>query len=185
MGGAPVARLARVPRVVGHLQELWSKRDSSLIGPLARATHQLVTVSSPVRENLVPSLRRRAVVVPNATPDPETVTPLEGREGPLTFVIASRWVGGKGHDTLLAAWDKASSPGRLIILGGEPPTGDAVDVVRLVESSNRPETVRSRVRSLTLTPTSTGRTSYSFRPRSRKVSAWSRSRVSPAHVLHW
>jgi glycosyltransferase involved in cell wall biosynthesis len=141
MGGAPVARLARVPRVVGHLQELWSKRDSTLIGPLARATHQLVTVSSPVRENLVPSLRRRAVVVPNATPDPETVTPLEGREGPLTFVIASRWVGGKGHDTLLAAWDKASSPGRLVILGGEPPTGDAVDVVRLVESSNRPETV--------------------------------------------
>ncbi len=141
MGGAPVARLARVPRVVGHLQELWSKRDSTLIGPLARATHQLVTVSTPVRDNLVPSLRRRATVVPNATPEPTTLTPLEGREGPLTYVIASRWVGGKGHDTLLSAWDEAGSPGRLVILGGEPPTGDAVDVRGLVESASRPETV--------------------------------------------
>lgn len=138
---APLARLARVRRVIGHKQELWSGGDARILAPCARACHQLIAISSPVRDNLPGSLRGRAVVVLNATREPQHPQPLAGRDGPLTFVVASRWNAWKGHRTLLAAWDRADSPGNLVVLGGPPPSGEAVDVAAIVSGLKRPETV--------------------------------------------
>jgi glycosyltransferase involved in cell wall biosynthesis len=65
---------------------------------------------------------------------------LDGRTGALTFAVGSRWNGWKGHRTLLAAWDRLDT-GRLIVLGGPPPSGDAVDVPALVRALRRPDSV--------------------------------------------
>jgi glycosyltransferase involved in cell wall biosynthesis len=138
---APLARLARVRRVIGHKQELWSRGDARILGPFARACHRLIAISSPVRDNLPGSLRGRAEVVLNATREPGHYQSLAGRDGPLTFVVASRWNAWKGHRTLLAAWDRADSPGTLVVLGGPPPSGEAVDVMSIVAGLKRPETV--------------------------------------------
>lgn len=84
-------------------------------------------------------------VVPNGTPEPAHWSPLQDRTGPLTYVVASRWNGWKGHRTLLAAWDRASSdaaPGTLLVLGGPPPSGDAVGVAGLVAGLKHPDSVR-------------------------------------------
>lgn len=41
----------------------------------------------------------------------------------------------------MAAWDRAGSPGLLTVVGGPPPSGEAVDVRTLVSALKRPETV--------------------------------------------
>ncbi|MCW2810116.1 MAG: hypothetical protein JWP61_574 [Friedmanniella sp.] len=138
---APLARLARVPRVVGHFQEIWTAADAAVLGRPARACHTMVAISGAVTAALPPALRGRTVVVPNGTPEPPRVVPLEGRTGPLTFVVASRWNGWKGHATLLAAWDAAGCPGRLLVLGGPPPSGDVTDVETLVAGLTDPGSV--------------------------------------------
>lgn len=138
---APLARLARVPRVVGHVQEIWVDSDRSTLAPLARACHVLVCISEAVRDSLPAPLQARAVVVTNATPAPARVVALAGREGPLRFLVASRWNAWKGHATLLQAWDHLADPGQLTVLGGAPPSGEAVDVTRLVAGLRRPGSV--------------------------------------------
>jgi glycosyltransferase involved in cell wall biosynthesis len=139
--GAPVARLARVPRVVGHVQELWSGGDQKVLGLLARSTSLLLAISHPVRQRLPERLRERTTVVLNATPEPESYVEARERSGPLTFLVASRWNGWKGHRTLLAAWDQLQEPGRLVVLGGPPASGESVDVRDLVTRLARPDTV--------------------------------------------
>jgi glycosyltransferase involved in cell wall biosynthesis len=138
---APVARAARVSRVVGHVQELWSGADQRILALLARSVHQLLAISHPVRERLPERLRDRTTVVLNATPEPESYVDVKERSGPLTFLVASRWNGWKGHHTLLAAWDQATDPGRLVVLGGPPASGESTDVPTLVSRLQRPETV--------------------------------------------
>lgn len=129
---APVGRLAGVPRVMGHVQEMWSTYDRLLIGTLARSCHQLLAISGAVHGQLPARLRRRTVVVPNGTPEPATTETLAGRSGPLRYVVASRWNGWKGHATLLSAWKAAEFPGHLVILGGSPMSGSAVNVAAMV-----------------------------------------------------
>lgn len=138
---APAARLARVPRVIGHFQEIWSRSDRMLIGLPAKACHALLSISDAVSRSLPAGLRERTVIVPNGTPEPLRVVPLDGREGELTFVVASRWNAWKGHRTLLAAWDLAGSPGRLVVLGAAPPSGGAVDVEALAAALRQPGSV--------------------------------------------
>lgn len=138
---APVARLCRVPHVVGHVQEVWGGLETRVLGPLARALHLVVAISEPVRQALPTRLRERAHVVLNATAEPERLVPLEGRTGPLGFLVASRWNGWKGHRTLLAAWDRLDSPGRLVVLGGAPASGESVDVPALVRTLRHPDSV--------------------------------------------
>jgi glycosyltransferase involved in cell wall biosynthesis len=138
---APVARLARVPHVVGHFQEIWSRSDRTIIGLPARACHSLLSISEAVSRSLPRSVRSRTVVVPNGTPEPLRMVPLTGRSGALIFLVASRWNAWKGHQTLLAAWDLAGSPGRLVVLGGAPPSGESVDVVAVAAALERPESV--------------------------------------------
>jgi glycosyltransferase involved in cell wall biosynthesis len=81
------------------------------------------------------------VVVPNGTLEPERVISLAGRTGPLSFLVASRWNGWKGHRTLLEAWDTAGAPGHLVVLGGPPLSGESVDVAALVADLDEPGSV--------------------------------------------
>lgn len=138
---APVARSLRGTQVVGHVQEMWSRSDAAVLRPLAASCQRLLAISGPVRQALPDSLRDRTTVVLNATREPSRYVPLEDRTGPLHFLVASRWNGWKGHRTLLGAWDTLDSPGRLTVLGGLPPSGDAVDVPALVERLRHPERV--------------------------------------------
>jgi len=138
---APVARAVGVPLVVGHVQEIWSRSDAAVLGPLARGCHRLLTISGPVLEALPTRLRERATTVLNATRSPARLVPLEEHDGPLRFVVASRWNAWKGHATLLRAWDLAGSPGHLTVLGGPPPNGESVDVRALVAALETPGSV--------------------------------------------
>ncbi len=142
---APAARSAGVPRVVGHVQEIWSPGDTRILGRLARACDTMVAISGPVRDTLPEPLRARTTVVANATPEPDRVVDLDGRDGPLTFLVASRWNAWKGHRTLLAAWDRLGAgraSAELVVLGGPPPSGDAVDVHALRSELGDPASVR-------------------------------------------
>lgn len=131
--GAPIARIAGVPRVYGHVQEIWSNADRLILGGLAGCCHGLLVISEAVRSALPPALRERATTLVNATPEPPSVTWLGARTGPLTFLVASRWNRWKGHGTLLHAWSLAGAPGNLVVLGGPPLSGDRVDVGNLVQ----------------------------------------------------
>lgn len=139
---APIARLSGVPRVVGHLQELWNRLDRAVLSLCALACHRLVAISEPVRAQLPSFLTDRCVVVINSTLPPEVIEPLDGRHGELRFVVASRWNAWKGHRTLLEAWDRLEQPGLLTILGGPPQSGVSTDVIGLRDRLRRPETVR-------------------------------------------
>lgn len=138
---APVARLAGVRQVTGHLQEIWTRSDAAALALPARACQRLLSISDAVAAALPAGLRARVTVVPNGTPEPARVVPLDGRTGELGYLVASRWNGWKGHRTLLAAWDRAGAPGHLVVLGGAPPSGDTTDVPALVAGLRRPESV--------------------------------------------
>lgn len=137
---APAARLARVPHVVGHVHEIWGDTDRKLLGPLAHRCDHLLAISSSVFDSLPRDLRGRTTVVPNGTADREAATPLREHDGPLTFLIASRWNAWKGHSTLLQAWQHVDNA-RLIVLGGAPPSGAATDVPDLAARVDHPETI--------------------------------------------
>ncbi|MGI3783734.1 MAG: glycosyltransferase family 4 protein, partial [Janthinobacterium lividum] len=139
---APVARLARVPRVVGHVQEIWSRADVAALSLPARCCGRLVAISGAAAGALPAGLARRTTVVPNGSPDPGPPVPLAGRTGDLRFVVASRWNGWKGHRTLLAAWDEAQAPGTLVVLGGAPASGERTDVPALVATLRTPGSVQ-------------------------------------------
>ena len=138
---APFARLVGVRRRVGHVQELWSSLEARVLGPFALWLDELVVISEPVKDSLPRYLRGRTHVVLNATKEPEVTGALDAHEGPLTFVVASRWNRGKGHRTLFAAWDLLDSPGRLVVLGGPPPVGERVDVPAVVSGLRFPRSV--------------------------------------------
>ena len=138
---APLARLAGVRRVIGHVQEIWSSNDGRILSGPARACDTLLCISEAVAASLPAGLRRRTVVVPNGTLGPARVTSLDGRSGPLRFLVASRWNGWKGHRTLLEAWDSAGAPGHLVVLGGPPLSGESVDVTALVAGLADPGSV--------------------------------------------
>ncbi|MBE7190816.1 glycosyltransferase family 4 protein [Jatrophihabitans endophyticus] len=135
------ARLARVPSVLGHVQEIWSRSDALVLTGLALLCRRLVAISSAAARSLPGPLQGRTRVVPNATVDPGSPHGLAGRDGPLHFLVASRWNGWKGHRTLLRAWELAGHPGRLTVLGGPPASGDAVDVRALVAALPDPASV--------------------------------------------
>jgi glycosyltransferase involved in cell wall biosynthesis len=138
---APLARLAGVRRVIGHVQEIWSGTDAVVLTGPARACDTLLCISDAVAASLPSTLRRRTVVVPNGTVEPVGVTAVAERTGPLRFLVASRWNGWKGHGTLLEAWNRASDPGHLTVLGGKPLSGESVDVVALVAGLDDPSSV--------------------------------------------
>lgn len=138
---APIARVAGVPEVLGHVQEVWSRSDRAVLGSLATSLHKIVAISQAARMSLPSRLRQRSRVVLNATRTPAHTAQLAERGTSLTFLVASRWNDSKGYPTLLRAWDLAGAPGQLIILGGPPPIGGQVDVPGIVARSAHPETI--------------------------------------------
>jgi glycosyltransferase involved in cell wall biosynthesis len=133
---------ARADRsVVLHLQEVWEGSQARVLGAMARRVDRVVAISGAASDSLPPGLQRRTTVVPNATTDPGDWSPLDDRQGPLVFLVASRWMPWKGHEVLFRAWDEAGSPGRLVVLGGPPPLGAAADVRALAAGAVRPETI--------------------------------------------
>lgn len=148
---APLARMAGIRRVVGHLQEPWGMRDRVGLRPLARACTSLVAVSRAVLGASGLAEDPRAVVVHNGVPHRSrglSGVVAEREAGGAAehhaprYVVASRWNPHKGHATLLRAWEQAGCPGRLVILGAVPAVGIGVDVAALVEQHvSRPDTV--------------------------------------------
>lgn len=135
------ARRARVGTVVLHVQEIWSRSDARLLAGAAARCDGVIAISRAVAAALPARVAGRTTVVENGTDDPGPTPELTGRHGPISYLVASRWNGWKGHRTLLRAWELAGCPGELVVLGGPPPSGDAVDVRALVAALPRPDSV--------------------------------------------
>lgn len=131
-------------RVFLHMQEVWQGREARVLGVLASRVDRVIAISEASKASLPMHLQDRTVVVPNGTAEPDSVVDLREHTGEIVFVTASRWNPWKGHEVLVKAWDAAGSPGRLVILGGPPTMGLAVDVPSLVAASSRPETIEVR-----------------------------------------
>lgn len=129
-------------RLVLYQQEIWTGPQRRILGTLARRANLIIANSGATRDSLPAPLHDRVVLVPNCTEDPgPDAAPPAGSDEHLTFLMGGRWAPRKGHEQLLTAWDDAGCPGRLIVAGGPPPLGSAVDVACLVADSARPETV--------------------------------------------
>lgn len=139
--GAPVARLARVPAVLGHIQEVWADGERRVLQALALSCHQLITISQTTYRALPARAQKRARVVENATREPLFLTSPNSGPGPVRYVVASRWTARKGYRTLLQAWDQADCPGHLVILGGPPSGPIGLDVPQLVSRLTDPTSV--------------------------------------------
>lgn len=130
----PLARMAKAKSVVLHVQEIWSPREAILLGLFARGADRIFCISSAVLESLPEHLKSRADLLVNAHRESELdIVPVRSGSSPLRFVVASRWNAWKGHRSLLTAWDSEVCPGDLIVLGGPPAVGEAVDVSALAE----------------------------------------------------
>lgn len=129
---APLAPMFKLLgfRVVLHIHETWEGAEGVVLRQAARFADELICVSNAVAA----SLPRRAHVVYNGFPDkPEQVASGADRTNGMTFMIASRWNSWKGYDVLLRAWQLAALPNAtLVVLGGVPPSGAAIDVPALV-----------------------------------------------------
>lgn len=139
----PLARLAGVKRVILHVQEIWGPKEGVGLGLFARFATEIYCISNASLQ-AIPSqkVRNRAVLLVNAHRDSGRDPRPVPANGPIKFVVASRWNSWKGHSTLLKAWDAAGSPGELLILGGPPPVGASVDVRQLVANLEKPASVK-------------------------------------------
>ncbi|TFC82990.1 glycosyltransferase [Cryobacterium cheniae] len=139
---APISRLAGVKSVVLYNQEIWTDRESWILGILARACTNAVAISDASLKSLRGPIANRAVTIANGVPDRDPAYgPIVDRSGPVRFFIGSRWNSWKGHETLLEAWDSNVAPGLLVIAGSAPPLGQGVDVEGLVEALKHPGSV--------------------------------------------
>lgn len=139
---APIARLAGVREVIGHMQEIWTQSDRLAMGQLLRACTRILAISDAVAISAGVRVRPRIDVVENGLPAPAHFTDIGDRSGPLNFLVASRWNAWKGHGTLLRAWDRASTDATLTIVGGPPPSGRSVNVRQLAGGLTRSGSVR-------------------------------------------
>lgn len=143
---APVARGAGVPRVAVHLQEPWGRKERAVLKVLAWFTTTRLAIAEHVaRSTGLPA--RTVNVIPNGVPRTELESKPSSavsgsRAAGAVYLVGSRWSPGKGHRTLLTAWEAAGRPGHLQILGGEPLLGLGEDVAGLVrELVSDPTTV--------------------------------------------
>ena len=141
--GAVAARLAGVRIVILHNQEIWNGREGRLLGMLANLSTRVICISKATLESMNRRAQHNAVLIPNAVPDAPVALRVEGQDGPVHLLIASRWNSWKGHGTLLHAMDQAENPRglHLTVLGDAPPVGVGVDVAELVASMRNPASV--------------------------------------------
>ncbi|MEJ1156003.1 glycosyltransferase family 4 protein [Microbacterium marmarense] len=130
---ALAARFAGVDKIVLHNQEVWRPREASILGLFAIPVDRIVSISDAVHNSLPANARRKSIVIPNSSDDVAQVS-LPADIAVTRFLMASRWNGWKGHETLLRAWAMAKEPGVLVIAGSAPQSGTAVNVPELVES---------------------------------------------------
>lgn len=136
---APVSRLLGA-RVVLHLHEYIDGKTRITL-PFVAAAHRIIAVSEAITAPLSPRLRRRTVVVHNGF-DLAEATPLPSMKNGIVLVVASRWNAWKGHDVLIAAWNKLQRTDlHLRILGAAPLSGESIDVPLLVAQSRHPEQI--------------------------------------------
>jgi glycosyltransferase involved in cell wall biosynthesis len=134
---APAARAVGA-RVVVHVHESWSRLERLVLGPFLRSCDTVLAVSAAVAEQL-PLPAERVTVLHNGFPRPQARhdgTALRASVGAeptdVVALVASRWNGWKGHEVLLDAWSRLGrDDAHLVVLGGPPPSGAAVDVARL------------------------------------------------------
>ena len=138
-----LARFLGVKNVVFHCQEVWRGPEAYVLGGLALAVTDCLCISESTRAALKGPVRRRSRLMLNGVPDYERPrVPPTSQEATIRFLIASRWNSWKGHGTLLAAWDSGPSLGELVVVGGPPEMGQAVDVPQIVaEMANRESVV--------------------------------------------
>lgn len=138
----PVAPLARLvgARVVVHVHEAWTRTEQVLLAPLLWCCHRVVAVSEAVVRPL-PVSRTKVTVVHNGVDAAEPAVgdraalreSLGVRESDTLVLVASRWNRWKGLDVLLDAWSRLERDDlHLVVLGGPPPSGPAVDVEGIV-----------------------------------------------------
>lgn len=145
---APIARLAGIRNVTVHFQEPWGKKESLLLRQLARFADHKIAISKTVLLSTKLSAEKVNIVT-NAVPHLMTVV---SSESPLlavesvdkpSYLVASRWNGHKGHETLIRAWEEAAHPGILYILGSPPQGSDRVDIEELVRKFvSKPDSIR-------------------------------------------
>lgn len=119
-------------KVIAHAHEYLGGPQGRVLCTLLAAANQLVVVSEAVRGSLTSRLGSRARVVYNGFAFPKARDSSQA-EGPITFLLASRWNAWKGHKAVLEAWGQVKRKDiRLVILGGPPPSGETVNVPQLV-----------------------------------------------------
>lgn len=118
-------------RSVIHIHENLAGMSGRILQAMMWPARLVVCVSSAVQSELISPIRRRSQVIYNGFEiEASTSDPDEARD---VFLVASRWNAWKGHEPLLRAWAMAARPNSVLrILGGAPPSGDAVDVTGLV-----------------------------------------------------
>ena len=133
---APAARAVGA-HVVVHVHETWTRLERLVLGPFLRACQTVVAVSAAVAEGLPLPADRVAVVhngfeVPPAGDGVAQRASLGAGPDDVVALVASRWNGWKGHETLLAAWAGLDREDlHLVVLGGPPPSGSSVDVAAI------------------------------------------------------
>lgn len=138
---APVARLLGIP-VVLHLHEYLHGVQKLILKPFLVFTTVIICVSNSVNSVLGDSLRRRSTTVYNGFILPAASPFPRSSDGRIRFLVASRWNSWKGHEVLLEAWDQLDREDvHLTILGGPPPSGEGVDVHKIVADLRRPNSV--------------------------------------------
>ncbi|MGB8022132.1 MAG: glycosyltransferase family 4 protein [Candidatus Nanopelagicales bacterium] len=134
----PVARSLGIPVDV-HVHEAFGAKERRVIGPLMLPARRIIVVSDSVRRGLPRRLGERAEVIRHTISDP--VRPVD-RAGADTLrasmglaptdtvvLLASRWSPAKGVPVVVDALARARRPDvHLVIAGGPPPSGRAVDV---------------------------------------------------------
>jgi glycosyltransferase involved in cell wall biosynthesis len=115
-----------------HIHETWGSFERGALTRLCTPADVVVAVSDAARDALPEVLRRRTLVrrhrvlAPRDTPASRAIRDGLGTGDSPVVLFAGRWTPGKGIVELLGAL--APTRAHLLVLGGPPPSGRAVDV---------------------------------------------------------
>jgi glycosyltransferase involved in cell wall biosynthesis len=128
--------------VIVHVHEYFTGIEGLALRMLMWRTNKIIVVSRSVGKRLGRRLGDAADLIYNGF-DIECEASNSRQAPTLTFVLASRWNSWKGHASLLRAWSQIRRDDvRLLVLGGPPPTGAAVDVDAIVAAMPNRDSVK-------------------------------------------